>query len=272
MFARRGDRVRISAQLIDATTGAHVWAETYDRELRDIFELQDEITEAIVGSMYPELMRSEQQLAGRKEPQNLDAWDCAVRGEWHLVKHTNEDNAKARSFYERAAELDPSFARAFGGLAMTHMLEASYGWTDSLARSIDEVNRLARRSLELDEREPLAYVALAHALVLAGQQQQAIAAFERAIELHPNNARSYGQLGFFLSYTGRPDEAIAYIEKSMRLSPKDQLVFLWLTGMGLAHFAKRQYEEAASWLERSRQNRPDFQLAHRALARMSHQR
>jgi tetratricopeptide (TPR) repeat protein len=217
--------------------------------------------------MYPELIRSEQQLAVRKKPQDLDAWDCVVRGEWHLWKFTREDNAKARSFFERAAELDPAFARPFAGLAMTYMAEATFfGWTDSLARSIDEVNRLARRSLELDESEPLAYVALAHAFRLAGQPQEAIAAFERVVELNPNNARSYGQLGLFLSYTGRADEAIAHLERAMRLSPKDQSFFMWLGSMGWAHFSKGRYEEAASWLERSRRRRPDFHITHRALA------
>jgi TolB-like protein/Tfp pilus assembly protein PilF len=263
---RSENRIRITAQVVDATTGHHLWAETYNRELRDIFALQDEIIEAIVAAMYPELIRSEQQLAIRKEPQNLDAWDCVVRGEWHAFKLTREDNAKARSFFERATELDPAFARPFARLALTHVAEATFGWADSRARSIDEVNRLARRSLELDESESLAYVALAHAFRLAERPQEAIAAFERVVELNPNNARSYAHLGLFLSYTGRAEEAIAHLERAMRLSPKDQSFFMWLGSMGWAHFSKGRYEEAASWLERSRQRRPDFHITHRALA------
>jgi TolB-like protein len=220
---RSENRVRIAAQVIDATTGHHVWAETYDRELQDIFELQDEITQVIVSSMYPELTRSEQAQAARKEAQNLDAWDCVVRGGWHVLRVTREDNAKARSLCERAVELDPAFAKAFAVLAMTYTVEGLFGWTDSRARSIEKANGLSRRSLELDEREPLAYVALSHAFGLAGQPHQMIAALERSIELNPNHAGSYGELGLHLSYMGRPGEAIEHIDRAMRLSPKDQL-------------------------------------------------
>jgi TolB-like protein/Flp pilus assembly protein TadD len=263
---KAGDRVRISAQLIDAATGAHVWAEIYERKLQDIFALQDDIAEAVVASVYPELIRSEQQRAARKEPQNLDAWDCVVRGQWHGLKFTKEDNTKARSFCQEAAELDPAFAAAFAWLAMTYMWEVAFGWTDSRTRSIAEAIRLAGRSLELDERDPVAYVALAHASGLAGNRQQMVAARDRAMELNPNNARSHGELGFDSSYTGRPDAAIEHLERAMRLSPKDHLSFMWLTGMGFAHFAKGRFEEAASWLERSRQSRPDWHVTHRALA------
>jgi TolB-like protein/Tfp pilus assembly protein PilF len=263
---RSEGRIRIAAQLIDAPTGHHVWAETYDRELQDVFELQDEITEAIVASTCPELLRSEEERAARKEPQNLDAWDCVVRGRWILLKLSKEDNARARSFFERATELDPGFAMAFAWLAMTHVIEAAFVWTDSPARSIDEINRLARKSLELDEREYVAHLALAYTPGLAGQQQQMIAAFERVIELNPTNAAPYGHLGVFLSCAGRPDDAIAYLKRAMRLSPKDYFMFQWLTGMGWAHLSTGRYDEATSWLERSRQSRPDFHLSHRALA------
>jgi TolB-like protein/Flp pilus assembly protein TadD len=262
---RSESRVRIAAQLIDATTGHHVWAENYDRELQEIFELQDEITQVIVASMYPELTRSEQEHAARRQPDNLDAWDCLVRGQWHLLKVTSEDNAKARSLFEKAVELDPASAKSFAGLGMTHTFDAIFGWTDSRAQSIGEANRLARRSLELDEREPLAYAALVHASALAGRQQQMIAAAEHAIELNPNNPGPIGELGFALSYTGRRGDAIAYLERAMRLSPKDNRIFLWLTGMGFVHFSEGRYKEAASWLERSRQSRPEFPIAQRAL-------
>jgi adenylate cyclase len=263
---KAGDRARIAAQLIDATTGAHVWAETYDRELEDIFQLQDEITQAIVASIQPELFRSEQRLVARKEPQSLDAWDCVVRGRWHVARLTRNDNEKARSFFEKATQLELTFAGAFSLLAVTYLSEASLGWTDSRERSIDDAERLARRSLELDERDLTAHMVLALAFGVRGQQQRMIEAYEQVIELNPSNTRSYGNIGLVLSYTGRPDEAIAYLERAMRLSPKDEAMFQWFSGMGWAHFAKGQYEEAASWLERGRQAQPDFQPIHRALA------
>jgi adenylate cyclase len=263
---KAGERVRISAQLIDATTGAHVWAERYDRELQDIFSLQDEITEAIVGSMRPELQRTEVQRAVRKEQQNLDAWDCICRGRWCDQKFTKEDNAQARSFYERATELDPTFADAFASLALTYVYDVAYDWAADRAQSIDKANRLAEKSLRLDDRNPQARAALGHASGLAGQREQMIESFERAVELNPNDARSHGGLGFALSYTGRPDDAIAHLEQAMRLSPQASEMFLWLASMGWAHFSGGRYEEAVSWLERSRQNSPGFPLTYRGLA------
>jgi TolB-like protein/Tfp pilus assembly protein PilF len=263
---KAGDRVRVSAQLIDATTGAHVWAETYDRELQDIFELQDQITEAIVASMQPELFRSEQRLAARKEPQSLDAWDCVVQGRWYLAQATKESNAKAQALLERATHLDPTFSLAFAFLALARVWAATAGWTDAREAVIDEVNHLARRALELDEREVAAHVALAFALGFTGQQAQVIATLERALEMDPNNVYSYGHLGFVSSYTGRPDEAIGHLNTAMRLSPKDLAMPIWLTGMGFAHFSKGQYEEAASWLERGCQIGSNFNVTHRALA------
>jgi adenylate cyclase len=263
---KAGDRVRISAQLIDATTGAHVWAERYDRELQDIFSLQDEITEAIVGSMRPELQRTEVQRAVHKEQQNLDAWDCVCRGRWYDRKFTREDNAKARSFFERATELDSTFADAFSSLAFTYVYDAAYEWAADRAEAIDKAIRLAEKSLGLDDRNPQARAALGHASGLDGQRDRMIESFERAVELNPNDASSHGGLGFALSYTGRPDDAIAHLEQAMRLSPQGPETFLWLGCMGWAHFSGGRYEEALSWLERSRQNSPGFPLTYRALA------
>jgi tetratricopeptide (TPR) repeat protein len=161
--------------------------------------------------------------------------------------------------------LDPGFALAIAGLALTHTSAAFFGWTDSREQSVDEAKRLARKSLELDEREHVAQAALAFALGLAGQQQQMIAALERVIELSPSNAFSYGNLGLVLA-TERPDDAITYLKRAMLLSPKDPGMFLFLTGMGWAHFSSKRYEEAASLLEQSRQRRPDFQSTHLSLA------
>jgi TolB-like protein/Flp pilus assembly protein TadD len=260
------ERIRISAQLIDATSGAHVWAETYDRELQDIFAVQDEITAAIVASIQPELVHFERERAVRKEPQKLDAWDWANRGSWHLDKLTREDNEKGRAFLAKAIEIDPTLAYPVAYLALANVSAAGFGWTDSREHSIQEANRLARKSLELDQREWLAHVALAYAMYLAGQQQPMIAALERAIELNPNGAAAHGHFGLLLALTRRADEAIAALERAIRLSPKDRLMFLWLTAMGHAHFAEGRYKEAASWLERSLRNSPDYQITYRGLA------
>jgi adenylate cyclase len=263
---RAANRLRIAAQLIDATTGHHVWAERYDRELRDIFELQDEITQAIVASMYPELEQFELARAARQEPQNLDAWDCSQQGMWYLQRMTREANARARSLFEQAAGLDPQHAFAFAGLAFTHYQDLIYDWTDSRARAIAEAVRAANTSVLLDSRDPYGQMVLSRAHLLTGEMQKAIAASKLAIHLNPSMALAYFSLGLMLSSAGRPDDGIAEIEKGMRLSPRDPWMWIACSYVAFAHFAAQRYEEAIDWAERSLQQRRDFPLPYTYLA------
>jgi adenylate cyclase len=227
---KSGERIRISAQLVDATTGHHVWAERYDREMRDIFALQDEITERIVGSMNPELLRVEEERAVRKETQNLDAWECVARGRWHSWRYTREDNSSARSLFERATELDPHFAVAFSQLAIVHLVDGYFQWTDSPDRSFAEMTKAAQRSVALDDKNPV------------------------------------GQLVLGWTWGGRTDEGIENLKKAMRLSPYDPVMFFFFLGMSIAHFALEEYEEAADWAQRSVQRGPADPAAYRYLA------
>jgi adenylate cyclase len=263
---RAGDRVRVSAQLIDATTGHHVWAERFDREMQDLFALQDEITEAIVGSMEPELYRAEQKRAVRGEPQDLDAWDCVMRAGWYMGRTTKDDNSKARSLLERAIELDPQSCVAFDLLALSHLNAVWFQWTDSPIQSVAELNRAARSSVELDSGDALGQVAMAAAYSLTGQPGEMIAASERAIELNPSLPSGYLFLGGALAITGRPDEAVATFDKGMRLSPRDPglWTFFWLLGM--AHFAAKRYEEAVEWARRSLRGNSRWPATWRTLA------
>jgi TolB-like protein/Tfp pilus assembly protein PilF len=263
---KAGERVRITAQLIDATTGAHVWAETYDREMRDIFALQDEITEAIVASVAPELVRSEGERAARKEPQTLDAWDCLTRGLWHLHQSTKEDNLAARQQFERAIELDPHLAPAFASLANLHRMDLLFQWTDSPERSVGELVRAAERAVALDDRSAYAQAAVGTAYSLKGEQEKAIAALELAIELNPSAAMAYSSLGTALATAGMLDQGIAKIETAMRLGPKDPLMWLMLFGMAFTCFVAERYEEALDWARRSLQRRPDWAGSYRVLA------
>jgi adenylate cyclase len=260
------DRVRISAQLIDAATGAHVWAGRYDRELRDIFAVQDEITDALVASMHPELLKSEEARAARREPQNLDAWDCVMRGSWHLGQFMKEETAKARSFFERAIGLDPQLARAFSRLSDTHSMDLMFQWTDSPAQSMADLERAARRAAALDDKDPFAQVSLGYAYRTAGQQDKAIGAFQLAIELNPSSAHACYSLGFTLALKGEAEEAIANIDKAIRLSPHDPMIWMFLSGMALAHVCAERYEEAVEWAQRSLQRKPDWPVAHLVLA------
>jgi TolB-like protein/Tfp pilus assembly protein PilF len=263
---RAQERVRISVQVIDASTGHHLWAETYDRELQDVFALQDEIAESIVASMYPKLSQSEWKRAARRDPQHLGAYDLAMRGWWHFIQLTADHNAKARSLFEQAIELDPSNGRSFRGLAFTHYNDIQYQWTTSPARSIAELERTARRGAALDSEVSMGQLALALAHQIAGRRSEMIAAVQRAIELNPSFTLAHAMLGLYLGQTGRPDEALPHLEKAMRLSPRDPTTWLFSYGVATSHFAARRYDDAVAWAQRSLQQKPDYLFAWGILA------
>jgi TolB-like protein/Tfp pilus assembly protein PilF len=263
---RVDDRVRIAAQLIDATTGGHVWAQHYDRDLDDILALQDEITEAIVASMSPELVRFEERRAAKKEIRNLDAWDCTMRGLWHLGRFNREDHATARSLFEQATALDPHFSLALALLAVTHQQEAYFQWTDFPTRSFAESARIAQESVNLDPENPLALLVLGWTSLVTGDRQKMIDALERSIQIDPSQAVTHGVLGMALAWAGRSDEAIENAKKAMRLSPHDPMMHFFFLVRGIAHFAAEEYEEAADWAQRSIERRAVEPGAHRYLA------
>jgi TolB-like protein/Tfp pilus assembly protein PilF len=263
---KAANRVRISAQLIDAVTGAHVWAQTYDRQLQNIFAVQDDITEAIAVAAFPALLQSEARHAASKEPDSLDAWDHQMRGLWHLWKQTREDNSKARALFKKAIELEPGNAGAYAYLVFTHGQAIVGQWTESPVESVAQIERAARRCMELDNTAPTSHTAMGSYYSLRGQQAQAIAAFRRAVQLAPGSTFACGQLGGFLALIGQPEEALPNLERVMRLSPRDPVMHTHLAATGWAHFAAGRYQEAIEWLERSRQSKPDFNLAHRGLA------
>jgi adenylate cyclase len=263
---KAGGRIRISAQLIDSTSGHHVWAQTYDRELRDVFALQDEITEAIVLSIRPELVKSELERAARKEPRNLDAYDLAMRGWWHMSKLTREDNVKARSLFERAIELDPESSGAFAGLAYTHWSDTAFQWSDTPAESVSELTRTAQRSVALDANDAQAQVVLSLAYLRTRQPDEMIAAAERAVELDPSNATAHTWLGAFLAGRGRLEEALANAEKAIRLSPRDSLRWFYFFTLGSVHFQARRYGDAVEWARRSIRGNPRFPYSRAYLA------
>jgi TolB-like protein len=246
---RAGGRIRINAQLIDALTGRHVWAQTYDRELGDTLALQDEITRAIVAAVNPEIAAVEIERAVRRAPENLDAWDYFHRGLWHFYKLRPDHNAKARESFERAIELDPRWSRPFSGLAWTHYIDIGAGWTDSIERSAGELVRAARTAIELDPRDPLAHHALGHAHQVSGDRERAIAAFKHAVD--PADAGGYACAAVYLGMAAPPEEAIAMIEEVIRLSPEDPAMPSYFQGMGYAHFAAERYGEAVEWAKRA---------------------
>jgi adenylate cyclase len=255
---KAGDRVRISAQLIDATSGHHVWAERYDRRLEDVFSLQDEITEAIVGAIHPEIAESEQARALGGDPASLDAWEIAQRGWWHFNRFSREENAKARELLEQAIALDPRFGWPHFVLSQVHYTDICFGWRDSPERLVGEVLREAQTCVVLDSKDAYGQVALATAYSLTGQREEAVAAAELAMELNPCLSMAYLLLGSLLAATGRPDEGIAVVEKGMRLSPRDPWLFDMRNTIAAAHFAAGRYEESLDWAQRSLQLKPDY--------------
>ncbi len=252
---KAGDRVRINTQLIDATTGGQVWAERYDRELQDIFALQDEISQKIVQALEVELTQEEQARLTRKETSNIEAYEAFWRGEAAVWRFTKKANLQAQRLYERAIELDPEYAAAYAGLAQTYILAVTYGWSRDpqlLRRAVE----LAEHALALDASLPTAHHALSTTDMFKGQHDQAITHLEHSIALAPNDAYGYVCLGHTLSYAGRHQEAITVLHQGLRLSPHYPVGYLFILGQAYA-FAG-QYAEAETTLKKVLARSPDF--------------
>ena len=248
---KAGARVRTTAQLIDATNGGHVWADKYDRELTDLFAVQDAITREIVGSLAPELLEAEMQRARRKDPQTLDAWEHAMRAQWHLARLTPEDNAEALRFAAEATRLNPTGTAGLNIAAFAHIYDMVYSWSASPAQSIGAAHEAARRAVALDARDEVAQTALGTCETFIGQHDSAVARLRHAVELNPNFTWAHGDLGLALALSGKPEEAIAPLNEAVRLSPRDQFCFLWLYLLGFATFLAGRPDEALAHLDGS---------------------
>jgi len=254
---KSGNRVRVTAQLVEAETGNHVWAERYDRDLADIFAVQDEITEATTIAIAPAIADAEQQRAMRKLPASLDAWGAYQRGMWHLSKASAEDTILAEKFFQRAIDLDPMFAGGYIGLSA--VLSRAKG-----TQSKEEA--LARRAVALDGCDAEAHSRLALALNARGDHQGARAQAERALALCPNLAAAHGALGVILAYSGQPKEGLAALETCIRLDPRGPSLVNRLNQVALAHYFCRDYEATVEAAQRAIRSFPDFPSPYRWLA------
>ena len=266
---KAGNRLRITAQLIDATNGNHVWAERYDREITDIFEVQDEVTRAIVGAVAPEFLSTEAKRSRHKDASQLDAWECVMRGRAHLWKLGREDSAEARRLFERAIELLPSGELGTSDLALVYFLETFYGWSDSPPKSLRMMLETAERAVAADDGDPLALTILAWANVFAHRWDEALPPVDRAVELSPNFAPAIGVRGAVLALLGDAQPSIEEIEKAIRLSPRDGFMTIWLMGLFWAYHALTRYEEAAETARRAIRIAPDNPTFRRQLASAS---
>jgi TolB-like protein/class 3 adenylate cyclase/Flp pilus assembly protein TadD len=264
---KAGERIRVSAQLIDATTGQHVWAQTYDRELADVFALQDEISSTIAASMVGDMEQVESERALRQEPRNLAAWDLLQRALWHLDRGTAEENAQARTLLEQAVDLDPHFAAALAYLSFAHYTDIIYQWTDAPQTSIDAMLRAARRSVALDPKDFHAQASLAAALSLTGEREAMRAAAERAVDVNPSALLAHMWLAYALCGSTRTaDESVTIVAKAMRLSPRDRWAWAFYDALACAHQTMARYEEAIDALRRIPQLRPNYPWGYLYLA------
>jgi TolB-like protein len=259
-----GDRVRITAQLNDVATGSHVWAERYDRELADVFAVQDEITEAIVAAIEPQLYAAESFRAKRKPPDSMDAWDLVMRALSHYWRVTRQDNVVAQALLEKATAIDPHYGQALGLLATSHMFSAHMGWSPmATARPIAE--RAALAAIVADSEDPWAHHALGCVYLCMRRFDDSLAEFALALRLNPNFSLAQGYYGLALSYTGRWEEGDVAARRALRLSPRDPFSAIYYGIAAYSQFVGRNYEEAMSLARAGLRQRVDFVGAHRVL-------
>ena len=257
------EQLRITAQLVDATTGYHLWSERYDGELKDIFALQDEIRQKIVLALKVKLTPEEQERFKRAPTNSLNAYDYYLRSlEFGLSPLTKDANAQARQMCERALELDPQYAAAYARLSLTYWMEWFSQWSQE-PQTLEHAHELAQKAVALDESLPVAHQMLGWVYLLQKQYDQAQAEMERAITLDPNFSAGYQGLAFVLLSSGKPQEAITAATKSVRMSPHQ--IFL-LNGLGQAYLAAGRYEEAIATFKKVLARNPDFWFAHWGLA------
>jgi TolB-like protein/cytochrome c-type biogenesis protein CcmH/NrfG len=261
---KAGDRLRITAQLNDVSTGSHIWAERYDRSLADVFAVQDEITEAIVAAIQPPLYAAESFRAQRKAPDSLDAWDLVMRALSHYWRVTRQDNTVAQALLEKAISIDPNYGQALGVLAKSYMFSAHMGWMD-LATAMPRAERAARAAIQADSEDPWAHLALGHVYLLERRFDDSLAEYELALRLNPNFALAQAYYGLALSYNGRWQEADAAARRAIRLSPRDPLAAVYYGIAAYAQFVGRNYEEAIKLSREALRQRGDFVGAHRVL-------
>ena len=263
---RAGQRVRISVQLIDAGSGHHLWAERYDRELDDIFAVQDEITERIAKAVGPELDSAEMARARRSNASDLGVWELVARANWHMFKYTEEDNAEAQSALSEALKLDPDNARIHTALSAAYLFDGFSGWrrppTESRSKSLE----MAQKAVDLDKDDELAHAYLGSALAISKRHEEATQRFRTAVKLNPNSPFALGGLGMVLVYTHKHDEGLELLHNAMQLSPKDPVLPFYIATIGFHHFIEERYDEARMWAEKALHENPSFPSAFRPMA------
>jgi TolB-like protein len=254
---RTGNQVRITAQLIDAQSGAHVWAEHFDRDLADVFAVQDEITLNVAGAIQPRLISAEADRVRSKPPESMAAWDYAVRGRWHVLRLSKEDNAEAQRLLREGLALYRNSVPILTFLSYSLTTGVIFGWSDDPERWLAEAKELAERAANLDENDAWVQCVLGLSKFTAKQPDKAIGHYRKAIALNPSFALGHGYLALQLAFVaGRTSEAIKEAETAIRLSPHDPELYHFFYAIGMAHFVAGRYDDAATWAERAESERP----------------
>ena len=253
------NKVRIAAQLIDTTTGAHLWANRFDGAIENIFDLQDQVTADIVGAIGPKLEEAEIERAKRKPTDSLDAYDFYLRGMASFHKMTKESMGDAQRLFHKAIELDPGFASAYGMAAYCYVWRKTNGWATDRTHEIAEATRLSQLAAEFGKHDAVALgtggFALAH---VVGDLDGGAAMIDQARALNPNLATLWLLSGWVRTYLSEPQIAIEHLTRAMRLSPFDPQSFVTHLVIGFAHFIAGRYEEAAKWAEKALREQPNF--------------
>jgi TolB-like protein/Tfp pilus assembly protein PilF len=259
---KSGDRVRITAQLSNAASGSQLWAERYDRGLADVFAVQDEITEAIIAAIEPQILAAENFRARRKPPESLDAWDLVMRALSHFWRMTRDDNVAAQALLEKAIAIYPDYAQALAVLAASHLFGTNMGWEDR-AISVPVAERAALAAIRADLEDPWAHLALAAVYVYSGRLNDALAGFEQALALNPSFALAQGYYGQVLAWVGRWEDGNIAARRALRLSPRDPFSAIYNGNAAKAEFLSGNYHEAMRLAREAIRQRADFVVGYR---------
>jgi TolB-like protein len=264
---KAGNRMRIAGQLIDAETGAHLWADRFEGALEDMFDLQDHVTSSVVGAIAPKLQREEIKRARRKPTENLDAYDYYLRGLAKAGWWTKDANREALQLFCKAIEVDPGLACAYGMAAWCYVLRKARGWMTDHVQESAEATRLARKAVYMGGDDPVALCMGAYALAFVAHEFDDAAAFmDRGLAVNPNFAQGWRFSAWLMVWRGQPDLALEHVAHAMRLSPLDRSMYAMHGAMAYAHFLASRYDMASSFAEKSMRENPNFLLAIRISA------
>jgi TolB-like protein/Flp pilus assembly protein TadD len=261
---KAGNRVRITAQLVDAMSGAHHWAQHFDRELTDIFELQDDITRNVASAIEPKLVAAEGARFQSRSPQDLSAWNLVTRAMTHYGRMTTSESEIAIRMLRSAVQKYPDYGPAHSLLAFALLVSGHVGWTPE-SNDYSYAAELAQRAAQLDNEDPWAHLALGYLAFTRRQTDETIKEYKKALELNPNFATANGYLGWALAFDGQSDDAIRYFELALRMSPHDPLKAFFYSGTGVAHYYAYRFDEAVEWARNAVRERPGFTASRRIL-------